>query len=62
VAFPARDGLHYNSRFAGQPCIALFAPATTAMPRRPALSLPLAHPGLTIRIDTAAGRRGYLSI
>lgn len=61
-AFPALDGLHYNSRFAGQPCIALFAPAATAMPRRPALSLPLAHPGLAIRIATAAQRLGYLTI
>lgn len=32
------------------------------MPRRPVLSLPLAHPGLTIRIDTAAERLGYLTI
>ena len=61
-AFPALDGLHYNSRFAGQPCIALFTPATTAMPRRPALSLPLANPGLAIRIATAAQRLGQLTI
>lgn len=61
-AFPALDGLRYNSRFAGQPCIALFAPAHTVMPRRPALSLPLAHPGLAIRIATAAERLGYLTI
>lgn len=61
-AFPGLDGLHYNSRFAGQPCIALFSPAGTAMPRRPVLSLPLAHPGLTIRIDTAAERLSYLAI
>lgn len=27
-AFPGLDGLHYNSRFAGQPCIALFSPAS----------------------------------
>ncbi len=36
--------------------------AATAMPRRPALSLPLAHPDLAIRIDTAARRLGYLTL
>jgi len=61
-AFPALDGLHYNSRFAGQPCVALFTPATTAMARRPALSLPLSHPNLAIRIDTAARRLGFLTL
>lgn len=61
-AFPDLDGLHYNSRFSGQPCIALFAPATDAMPTRPVLSLPLTHPGLTTRIAGAAQRLGYLLI
>lgn len=61
-AFPHLDGLHYNSRFAGQPCLALFAPAATAMPNRPALSLPLTHPGLARRISGAAQRLGYLVI
>lgn len=58
-AFPDLDGLHYNSRFAGQPCIALFTPAVDAMPTRPTLSLPLNHPGLAARIAAAAQRLGY---
>jgi len=28
-AFPDLDGLRYNSRFAGEPCLALFAPAAS---------------------------------
>ncbi|OHU47262.1 hypothetical protein BKG82_26785 [Mycobacteroides chelonae] len=58
-AFPDVDGLHYNSRFAGGPCIVLFSPARSAMPRRPVLALPLAHPGLAGRIATAAHSLGY---
>lgn len=61
-AFPHLDGLRYNSRFAGEPCIALFVPATSAMPTRPALSLPLSHPGLALRISGAAHRLGYLVV
>lgn len=61
-AFPHLDGLRYNSRFAGQPCIALFATAATAMPPRPALSLPLTHPGLALRIAGAAQQLGYLVV
>ena len=58
-AFPDLDGLRYNSRFAGQPCLALFAPAASAMPARPALSLPLSHPDVASRIAGAALRLGY---
>lgn len=61
-AFPDLDGVRYNSRFAGQPCIALFAPAQMAMPARPAMSVPLTHPGLSRRIAAAAQRLGYLVI
>lgn len=61
-AFPDLDGLRYNSRFDGRPCIALFTPAATAMPIRPVLSHPLNHPGLVIRIATAAQRLGYLVV
>jgi hypothetical protein len=61
-AFPDLDGLRYISRFAGEPCIALFLPAASAMPTRPALSLPLSHPGLALRIAGAAQRLGYLVI
>ena len=58
-AFPDLDGLRYNSRFAGAPCLALFSPALTAMPARPRLSLPLTHPDLASRIAGAAIRIGY---
>ena len=59
AAFPDLDGLRYNSRFAGQPCVALFTPARSAMPSRPVISLPLAHPDLTSRLAGAAKRLGY---
>ncbi|WP_372453036.1 RES family NAD+ phosphorylase [Mycolicibacterium xanthum] len=58
-AFPDLDGLRYNSRFAGHPCVALFMPAASAMPTRPTLSLPLSHPAMAIRIAGAAKRLGY---
>jgi hypothetical protein len=58
-AFPDLDGLHYNSWFAGAPCLALFLPAIPAMPARPTLSLPLTHPDLSSRIAGAAKRLGY---
>ncbi|BBZ49795.1 RES family NAD+ phosphorylase [Mycobacterium heidelbergense] len=58
-AFCDLDGLRYNSRFAGDPCLALFAPAASAMPNRPKVSLPLAHPDLAGRIAGAAKRLGY---
>lgn len=61
-AFPELDGVRYNSRFAGRPCIALFTPAVAAMPDRPVLSLPLTHPGLTLRIAATAQRLGYLVV
>ena len=61
-AFPNLDGLRYDSRFAGEPCIALFMPAADAMPPRPVLSLPLTHPGLAFRIAKAAQRLGYLVV
>jgi hypothetical protein len=59
AAFPAIDGVRYSSRFAGRPCIALFAPAFAAMPASPDFSLPLAHPGLAARLAGAATRLGY---
>jgi hypothetical protein len=58
-AFPDLDGLRYNSRFAGAPCLARFLAAVTAMPARPRLSLPLTHPDLASRIAGAAKRLGY---
>jgi hypothetical protein len=59
AAFPDLDGVRYNSRFAGEACLALFAPAASAMPDRPELSLPLSHPDLGSRIAGAARRLGY---
>nr|WP_231110178.1 RES family NAD+ phosphorylase [Mycobacterium avium] len=59
AAFPHLDGLRYNSRFAGDPCLALFPPAASEMPARPRLSLPLAHPDLAGRVAGAAKRLGY---
>jgi hypothetical protein len=61
-AFPDLDGLRYNSRFAGGPCVVLFPPALNAMPPRPVLSLPLTHPGLALRIAAASQRLGYLVV
>jgi hypothetical protein len=58
-AFPDLDGLRYNSRFAGDPWLALFPPAATAMPTRPTLSLALTRPDLVKRIADAAKRLGY---
>jgi hypothetical protein len=58
-AHPGIDGVRYNSRFAGDPCLALFHPASDAMPDRPALSLPLTHPDLAARVAGAAKRLGY---
>lgn len=59
AAHPHIDGLRYNSRFSGSPCLALFTPAAAAMPDRPELSLPLSHPDLAARIAGAAWRLGY---
>jgi RES domain len=57
--FPQLDGVRYNSRFAGAPCVALFAPARSAMPAQPLVSLPLTHPDLGARLAAAARRIGY---
>jgi RES domain-containing protein len=58
-AFPDLDGVRYNSRFAGEPCAALFTPARTAMPTQPVVSLPLTHPALGSRLAATARRVGY---
>lgn len=62
AAFPDLDGLRYTSRFAGDPCLALYLPATSAMPDRPRAALPLDHPDLASRIAGAAKRLGYAVI
>ena len=48
-AFPDLDGLRYNCRF-GQRRVALFAPAASAIPQQPLVSLPLTHPDIASRI------------
>ena len=58
-AFPDLDGVRYNSRFAGNPCMALFMAAHSAMPMQPVVSLPLTHPDLGSRLAGAARRIGY---
>lgn len=58
-AFPELAGVRYNSRFAGMACLALFAPARSAMPAQPVISLPLTHPGLGGRLAETARRLGY---
>ena len=57
--FQDLDGVRYNSRFAGAACVALFAPARSAMPMQPVVSLPLTHPDLGGRLAAAARRIGY---
>ncbi len=58
-AFPDIDGIRYNSRFAGHPCVALFVSAADAMPPEPVLAYPLDHPGLAARLAATAYRLGY---
>ena len=58
-AFPFLDGVHYNSRFAGHPCAALFNAAADAMPIETVFSYPLDHPGLAVRLAGTAHRLGY---
>jgi hypothetical protein len=58
-AFPDLDGVRYNSRFAGTACVALFAPARSAIPSQPVISLPLTHPDLGSRLAATARRIGY---
>lgn len=60
AAFPKLDGIRYNSRFAGEPCLSLFSPAQSAMPDQPVMSQPLTHPELDVRTAGAAKRLGYL--
>jgi hypothetical protein len=58
-AFADLDGVRYNSRFAGTACVALFAPARSAIPMQPVVSLPLTHPDLARRLAATARRVGY---
>ena len=58
-AFPDLEGVRYNSRFAGTASVALFAPARSATPTQPVISLPLTHPDLGGRLAETARRIGY---
>jgi hypothetical protein len=53
------DGIAYRGRFAGNTCFALFERAADAFPVSPAMSHPLTHPGLTVRIAASAADLGY---
>jgi hypothetical protein len=53
-------GLLYRSSMAGGSLnVALYERATPAIPDRPAIHLPLAHPGLTLPLERAAAKLGY---
>ena len=59
-AMPGVDGLLYPSAMAGgEVNIALYERAEDAVPRQPALNLPLAHPGLLADLNRIAIRFGY---
>ena len=59
-AFRDLDGVRYNnSRFAGDPWVALFAPARSAMPIQPVVSLPLTPQDSVAGSPGRARRIGY---
>lgn len=60
AAYPTLDGLwHPSSMHGNDPCVTLWAPAADALPDRPEVSLPLAHPALTAALAGAAADLGY---
>lgn len=60
TAFPDLDGVWYPSSMnAGEPCVALFDTASDALPAKPVLSVPLAHPALAEPIAVAVESLGY---
>lgn len=61
TAYPAIDGLRYRSSMSGGNdfALAIYERGATAMPARPVLSLPLAHPHITGSLVAAAERIGY---
>lgn len=60
AAFPQVDGLWYPSSMdGGGSCVALWSPATDALPSAPVMSRPLADPALADRLAGAAARLGY---
>lgn len=60
-AWPALEGLWYPSSMrGGGRCVALWAPATDALPESPEVSVPLSHPGVWGSLALACERLGYL--
>ncbi|HXG26345.1 MAG TPA: hypothetical protein VNL94_05780, partial [Candidatus Binatia bacterium] len=58
--YPEVAGLLYRSSMAGgSHNVALYERARPAIPSRPALHLPLTHPGLALPLARAAARLGY---
>jgi hypothetical protein len=59
-ALPDVDGLIYRSAMSGGGSnVAIYERGTPAMPDRPVLNIPLAHPGLSIPLDRIAAAYGY---
>jgi hypothetical protein len=58
--YPELAGLLYRSSMAGGSLnLALYERAKVAVPERPALHLPLLHPGLRLPLERAAAKLGY---
>jgi hypothetical protein len=59
-SYPSVAGLLYRSSMAGGSTnLALYERALPAIPARPAIHLPLTHPGLSLPLARAAARLGY---
>ena len=59
-SYPGLAGLLYRSSMAGGSSnVALYERAIPAIPLRPAVHLPLTHPGLSLPLRRAAARLGY---
>lgn len=59
TARPDLDGLWHTSSMTGGHAVTLFTHAADSFPDRPALSLPLDHPGLRALLFNAAEQIGY---
>lgn len=59
-SYPELAGVLYRSAMAGGSLnLALYERARPAIPRAPAVHLPLTHPGLTLPLQRAAAKLGY---
>lgn len=60
AAYPGVGALRYRSSMAGGAInTAIYERGARSLPRRPALNLPLAHPGLAHDLNRIADRHGY---